>query len=211
MNIPAQVVKGFKIGMKKNPWFVIRHLAIPIIAGIMILLGLIGSCLSSLYKPARSTGIPIQYYPDTPNTNASVAAPLDMASDRKREIEDISSKSAPKVEEATPQLEEEFKPTASTETSSLDIASSKSLSSDDLASKSAWQLTVMRNYPYAKHGYRFQEERLYNYFKDMTWYRPRIDDQREAAKYLSTLEASNVRFIFDYQNRNNLRLPPPSR
>jgi hypothetical protein len=52
--------------------------------------------------------------------------------------------------------------------------SSRLLTSADLQGKSSWDLDVLRNEIYARHGRRFANPRLQSYFESQPWYHGRI-------------------------------------
>jgi hypothetical protein len=76
------------------------------------------------------------------------------------------------------------------------------LTEDDLSGRTAWQLTIMRNEIYARHGRPFVVDYIREYFQSQSWYRadPSYTDTR-----LNSVEERNAGFILDYQNRHNLR------
>jgi len=79
---------------------------------------------------------------------------------------------------------------------------SRKVTSADLKGKTAFQLDVMRNEIYARHGFKFGSKRrkdLANYFGSKAWYRPNTDDQNVAYSRFNPTERYNVRFIREYQ------------
>lgn len=68
-------------------------------------------------------------------------------------------------------------------------ASLRLLTERDLGSKSPWELRVMRNEIYARHGYIFQTPEMRGYFARQHWYRPRYDD---VSAFLSDVEIENA-------------------
>jgi len=86
------------------------------------------------------------------------------------------------------------------------MGSQRFLSDSDLAGKSAWELTVMRNAPYAKHGYLFGNARLRALFSKEAWYRSETDNMSLIESRLSAIEKKNVAFISSYQEKNHLKL-----
>lgn len=79
------------------------------------------------------------------------------------------------------------------------------LTESDLQGKSAWDLTVMRNEPYARHGLKFRREDLLRHFKKESWYSPNSSDANQVHDRLTETEKRNVAFIRDYQERKNLK------
>jgi hypothetical protein len=73
---------------------------------------------------------------------------------------------------------------------------------EDLEGKSKWELDVMRNEIYARHGRRFKRTDLQQYFDREPWYAPRTDPgDRFPTELLSDVQVKNVEFIRNYQHR----------
>ncbi len=68
----------------------------------------------------------------------------------------------------------------------------------DLRGRGNWQLTLMRNEIYARHGRPFDNPNIRSYFLNQSWYRPN-SAYRES--WLSKLESSNSATILSYQKR----------
>jgi hypothetical protein len=73
--------------------------------------------------------------------------------------------------------------------------STRLLTADDLAGKSPWELKVMRNEIYARHGYIFKNTELRDYFEKQSWYKPVSDD---VTNLLSDVEKRNADFLKNY-------------
>jgi serine/threonine-protein kinase len=71
-------------------------------------------------------------------------------------------------------------------------ASTRLLTPSDLASRSRWELRIMRNEIFARHGYIFKTPEMCSYFARQSWYSPRYDD---VTKFLSDIEVSNTKII----------------
>jgi N-acetylmuramoyl-L-alanine amidase len=95
----------------------------------------------------------------------------------------------------TPPIKDELLPESRT----------RNLTEADLKGKSAWELTLIRNEIYARHGYIFKRAELSSYFKKRSWYRPKTGDQDQIWRQMSETERRNVEFILEYQNRTDLR------
>lgn len=79
----------------------------------------------------------------------------------------------------------------------------------DLKGLSAWELSIMRNEIYARHGWVFELEEFRNYFISQNWYKPMdiVKDRaytNEMVNQMSSLEKDNARFILEYQKKNGL-------
>ncbi len=74
----------------------------------------------------------------------------------------------------------------------------------DLKGHTPWELTLMRNEPYARHGYRFTSAKLQNYYNQQTWYQGTEPKMAEVYKTLSPTERINTQFILDYQKQHGL-------
>jgi hypothetical protein len=84
-------------------------------------------------------------------------------------------------------------------------ASSRNLTSEDLAGKSLWELKIMRNEIFARHGYKFKSEEMKNYFNKQKWYEPKYDD---VISELTGIENANIKMIKQYED--NLQESKPS-
>ncbi len=84
----------------------------------------------------------------------------------------------------------------------------RNLTESDLSGKTTWQLTILRNTPYARHGFRFGTPRLTNYFRGKAWYRPDSGDQDIVSGRFNDFERRNVKFAADYQDAHGLRDTP---
>jgi hypothetical protein len=78
------------------------------------------------------------------------------------------------------------------------------LSESDLYGKSRWELDVMRNVPYARHGYRFKRSDLRGYFSGFSWYDPDTSSMSVVERRLSSTERRNVQLIQAYQKRTGM-------
>jgi hypothetical protein len=74
--------------------------------------------------------------------------------------------------------------------------STRLLSHDDVAGKSSWELKIMKNEIYARHGYIFKTPELKSYFESQHWYKPMYDDVTDL---ISNVERENAAFIKGYE------------
>lgn len=65
---------------------------------------------------------------------------------------------------------------------------------DDIAGLSQWDLCVLRNSIYARHGRKFKRADLRAYFGQFGWYHPRYTEVQ-----LSSIESRNVSFIKQFE------------
>ncbi len=81
------------------------------------------------------------------------------------------------------------------------LTSKNDLIDSDLSGRSWWELVLMRNEIFARHGRSFQDPELRAYFEGKAWYRanPAYQDG-----LLSRREVRNANFILDYQRRHGL-------
>lgn len=73
------------------------------------------------------------------------------------------------------------------------------LTEDDLIGKSAFELDLMRNEPYARYGYSFKREDLLKHFSSQSWYKPTKANQFYILSKFSDTEKYNTQFILEYQ------------
>lgn len=75
-------------------------------------------------------------------------------------------------------------------------ASERRLSYEDIEGLSAWDLKIMRNEIFARHGYIFKTSDMIDYFRYETWYRPMYSD---VSARLSAIERANVNYIKSFE------------
>ena len=83
--------------------------------------------------------------------------------------------------------------------------SSRKVTDADLDGMDGYTLDVMRNSIFARHGRRFANPGLQQYFDKQSWYIPKYSPQEFPSNLLSDLERRNVKYISKYQDRTNLR------
>ena len=69
------------------------------------------------------------------------------------------------------------------------------LQKGELCSLLDWDLTRLRNAPYARHGYIFHDARLRTYFSQKAWYKPTTASQNVAEGQFSPAERANIALI----------------
>lgn len=77
----------------------------------------------------------------------------------------------------------------------------RTVDENDLRDKSKWELDVMRNEVFARHGRRFKRSDLQTYFNGQAWYKPRYASDEFPLSLLTPIQKRNVDFILKYQNR----------
>jgi len=78
------------------------------------------------------------------------------------------------------------------------------LTEQDLRGKSTWELDVMRNEIYARHGFTFKRRDLRDHFSGQPWYVPQNRNQFKVYEQFSVTEKYNVEFIRQFQIRHGL-------
>ncbi len=71
----------------------------------------------------------------------------------------------------------------------------------DLAGKSFEQLRLMRNEIYARHGRRFRNRDIQEYFDRQPWYTPKFDASSFPTDLLTRTQMRNIQFITAYEKR----------
>jgi len=75
-------------------------------------------------------------------------------------------------------------------------SSERILTVSDISGLTKWQLKIMRNEIFARHGYIFKTPDMQQYFSTQSWYKPLYD----AVDYsLSKIEKNNIDFIKKYE------------
>ncbi|ABA21322.1 serine/threonine protein kinase [Trichormus variabilis ATCC 29413] len=83
--------------------------------------------------------------------------------------------------------------------------SQQAVTDADLDGKDGYTLDIMRNTVFARHGRRFDNPGLQDYFNNQPWYNPIYSPKEFPLKLLTRLEQRNVDYIAAYQKRYNLR------
>jgi hypothetical protein len=81
---------------------------------------------------------------------------------------------------------------------------------ETLQGKTAFELDILRNEYYAKHGYIFARKDLSEYFSKQNWYIPLTRDQAQVNCRLSKEERATALYILYYQIRNGLLTKQPT-
>jgi uncharacterized protein (TIGR02145 family) len=88
-----------------------------------------------------------------------------------------------------------------------DFASWRILQVSDLENIGKWELKVMRNEIFARHGYVFKTEALKIYFNEQKWYRnmeKRTPDD-DCKDYLTEIEKLNIKLIQSYEKKKETK------
>ena len=65
----------------------------------------------------------------------------------------------------------------------------------DLHEKTCENLRIMRNEIYARHGRRFNDPELQEYFFQQKWYRPKFDPDQFPQEKITIVQARNIEYI----------------
>lgn len=75
------------------------------------------------------------------------------------------------------------------------ILSDRKLTESDLNGKTRNELELMRNSIYARYGYLFKRDDLFNHFSQYSWYNPTTSDMTAVYNMASDIEKYNIDFI----------------
>lgn len=78
-------------------------------------------------------------------------------------------------------------------------ASLRYLTGEDIQNLTSWDLSIMRNELFARHGYIFKSEDMKKHFTNQTWYRPINENADEIYTLLSDIEKGNIELIKKYE------------
>jgi hypothetical protein len=73
------------------------------------------------------------------------------------------------------------------------------LNVSELQGRSSWELNILRNEIYARHGRRFDDHALQSYFDSQPWYRGTFAPNRFREDWLTPVERANATLIREYQ------------
>jgi hypothetical protein len=74
----------------------------------------------------------------------------------------------------------------------------------ELEGLTKWELQILRNLPYARHGYSFQQREFRDYFSRQPWYRATIPAGQFLPSMLTPVEQQNVALISQFQKDRGL-------
>ena len=83
--------------------------------------------------------------------------------------------------------------------------SARPITEKALEGKSAWELDIMRNAIFARHGRKFKNPELQSYFSQQPWYKPLYAPEEFPTDLITSIEEQNAARILQYQDRNGLR------
>lgn len=87
----------------------------------------------------------------------------------------------------------------------LNGSDSRYISKSELQGLDANQCRLARNEIYARHGRKFNDQYLQNYFNSKIWYTPRIEPDNFSESVLNTYERANRDLIVAYENERGYR------
>jgi len=128
--------------------------------------------VNRIWRPAREESPPVAI----PSAGAPLGQPLH--------------------EESTP-----HPPVTLPESAAVPAFMSRPLTEAELMGKSTWELDVMRNEIYARHGRRFARSDLQSYFSAQPWYRPLYAPDEFPTSLLTAVQKRNVELIQRYQQQ----------
>ena len=71
------------------------------------------------------------------------------------------------------------------------------LQKSDLQEKNCMELRFMRNEIYARHGRKFRDPELKEYYNDQPWYRPQHEPGSFPNKLLTNVQKNNIQIIIE--------------
>jgi hypothetical protein len=142
--------------------------------------------------PSATTG--------TPPTSALEAERRRLETERQRLAEERRQFEALQQRAETPPAPPAPPPVATAQTA-IPFFMTRLVTVRDLHGKSPWELDVMRNEIYARHGRRFQRDDLQRYFDRQPWYQGRHPPDDFPAALLTAIQLKNVQFIQQYQQQ----------
>ena len=80
-------------------------------------------------------------------------------------------------------------------------SSEQRLYEDDLWDLSEWELRIARNEIYARHGRKFSDKELQEYFDSCSWYYGTIEPKKWKEDALNQIEKDNIKLISDYEKK----------
>jgi hypothetical protein len=82
--------------------------------------------------------------------------------------------------------------------------SGRLLRRDELEGLTKWDLVILRNAPYARHGYSFRQQRIRDYFNQQPWYRATVPTEQFLPTVMTPVERQNITLISQFQKERGL-------
>ncbi|HVG35234.1 MAG TPA: YARHG domain-containing protein [Pyrinomonadaceae bacterium] len=134
----------------------------------------------------------------TPKTDPSTTASREPATKEQQALPTTGNLSTPTPSNTPrPQPSPAAPPTQAGVPGNYPEASTRNLNEGELAAKSCYELKIMRNEIYARHGYIFKTDDMRAYFSRQSWYRPLAAD---VSGQLSGVERRNTQLIKQYES-----------
>jgi serine/threonine protein kinase, bacterial len=189
-----------------------------IVLGSLIAGGLIGASViisQLLPKPsqpvAQKTDTPANVtspVQQTPTVSPSIVQqiPINSTTEIQKTITKTQTNAIPATQ-PTPIQQPIPNPAPANNTTSDDYSwlSQRLVTDADLAGKDGFELDIMRNSIFARHGRKFDTPGIQDYFNQQSWYRPTYSPRAFPIRLMSQLEQRNADYINKYQDRYNLR------
>lgn len=155
-----------------------------IVALVVVLVGVVAYLLGSKggdsSSPSASRTLDVTAaYSSTPSADVPNASSVTTA-------QDDSQYDEFQPDEDEPQWEDEFQPDG------YDFTCEREVTAADISGMSKDELRIMRNWIFARHGYKFKSRDLQEYFGQFDWYEPLYTD---VTSQLSSIEKRNIEFI----------------
>jgi hypothetical protein len=168
---------------------------------IAVLALVVGGGVIALLRPGAKDVTPSS--PSTPTLRQESATAVNNEPETKKQSrQDTSNLPSPTPTPVeTPRPSATPRPTSATD--SNPEPGNESAGESDLAYKSCFELKVMRNEIYARHGYIFKTAKdMKNYFSKQSWYTALHDD---VSGLLSAAEKRNIQLIQQYERRKGCK------
>ncbi|MBE9051990.1 YARHG domain-containing protein [Nostocales cyanobacterium LEGE 11386] len=180
-----------------------------ILMGGLIAGGLIGASviISQVFRPSPQPVADQKVIPTVTQTPVVASPPVIQKNITSTETPVVASPPVIQKNITSPVIQQTIlpSPTVSETTNNYFWLSERSVTNTDLDDKDGFELDIMRNSIYARHGRRFDTPGLQAYFNNQPWYNPIYSPKAFPPKLLSKLEQRNAEYISKYQDRNQRR------
>lgn len=117
----------------------------------------------------------------------------------------VSASSTAYQNQSSPSSEAESSGSAENKDYILAGSDTRLITRDELGKLNKDELRIARNEIYARHGRKFNDRELQDYFNSKPWYRGTVEANRFSDNMLSKIELQNLDLIKDYEKRMNGR------
>ncbi|MBR6402248.1 MAG: YARHG domain-containing protein [Eubacterium sp.] len=137
--------------------------------------------------------------PASENVEKSESKSEDKEDDKEKDKESSKDKDNKDKKKAKDKDKDKEKKSSADVNQIISDSSTQALSEDDVKNMSDSDIQSIINSIYARNGYKFQDQSVYDQFSQYSWYKPTTSSQDEASKNFSDVERETINLLQKYR------------